>query len=92
MKDSQGKAIEPGDFVAYAIRDGNSSTMKFGICLESEPDRIKVVSAIKGWSGWEVAKLSTLYRNHAIVGVGFDQLSLELASLLNNAYQDRMTP
>lgn len=87
MEDAQGKTIEPGDFVAYAIRFGNSSTMRFGIVQASMFDAIKIITATnKGRKGWEIGSVQTIGRKHAILAVEFAQLDLKLVTLLNNAY------
>lgn len=57
MIDCMGRIVRVGDYVAYAMRKGNSSEMAIGKVLElkaenlnDEPNQIKVISASWLWS------------------------------------------
>jgi len=57
MKDTFGRPIRVGDYLAYAMRKGNGSEMVVGVVLEDHPTKgLKVRSARTDWS----CKLITL--------------------------------
>lgn len=89
MIDSQSNEIKPGDYFAYAVRDGNSSAMNFGLVLEVEDERIKAITATMRWrEGWHVSQRSQWLDNGSKLIV-VEALSLELRALLEKAERDR---
>ena len=68
MKDITGNPIAVGDYLAYAVRDGDHAVLKIGRVLElAETGKVKVNSVERGWSGrWRrhrrVTTLSKLER------------------------------
>ena len=58
MKDLLGKAIEPGDYIVYAISYSSSVALRVGKVLGIENKRLKVRAAENGWGNrrWSLLK------------------------------------
>lgn len=91
MKDSQSREIEPGDYFAYAVRDGNSSAMNFGRVLEVTNDLPKCVTVTLSWNeDWKVSqRAQTLCDSSRFLVIPHEVLSSELLALIDESVSSR---
>lgn len=89
MKDILGTEIHEGDYIAYAVRSGNSGALCIGRVKKTEPSlmRMTIRGVNMGWDGTQAPKLNTrdgnLYYGNRVAVLLPGQLPATVQNLLS---------
>lgn len=80
IEDAVGTELHVNDYIAYAVRVGNSAYLKIGRITEFKDNKVKCISAECGWrSGFKrQSKASTLDNFERMIRVSKDSLSEDI--------------
>ena len=84
MKDKFNVTLKPGDFIAYAVREGNSGEMKIGKVFDTEDNQARV-RGLRTWGAYSVGNIGTLFYSERIVKLHPDTVPEEIKELYFNS-------